>query len=133
MSQSDGRVVSNFITQALRGDSITIYGDGTQTRSFCYVEDLISGITSLFFKDGLTGPINLGNPAPVTMLELAEEIKELVGSRSSIRFEPLPGDDPREREPDITLAKEKLGWEPTIDRKAGLINTIEYFREVIRP
>jgi UDP-glucuronate decarboxylase len=133
MSQSDGRVVSNFITQALRGDSITIYGDGTQTRSFCYVDDLISGITSLFFKDGLTGPINLGNPAPVTMLELAEEIKGLIGSRSSIRFEPLPGDDPREREPDITLAKEKLGWEPTIGRKAGLINTIEYFREVIRP
>ena len=130
MSQNDGRVVSNFITQALRNDSITIYGDGTQTRSFCYVDDLILGLYGLFFSEGLTGPINLGNPEPITMGNLALEIKQLVGSQSTIEFQPLPGDDPREREPDITLAKQHLGWVPTVDRKTGLLNTIDYFREI---
>ena len=130
MSQNDGRVVSNFITQALRNDSITIYGDGTQTRSFCYVDDLISGLYALFFSEGLTGPINLGNPEPITMVELAQEIKRLVGSESTIQFQPLPGDDPREREPDITLAIQQLGWTPSVNRKTGLLNTIEYFRPI---
>jgi UDP-glucuronate decarboxylase len=131
MSASDGRVVSNFITQALRDQPITIFGDGKQTRSFCYVDDLISGIIKLFFADNPQGPINLGNPEPIDMASLAGEIISLTKSNSSISFKPLPQDDPEDRLPDITKAKEILGWSPSIDRETGLKKTIEYFRVTI--
>ncbi len=131
MSASDGRVVSNFITQALRDQPITIFGDGKQTRSFCYVDDLISGIIKLFFADNPQGPINLGNPEPIDMASLAGEIVGLTNSNSPISFKPLPQDDPVDRLPDITKAKEILGWLPFVDRETGLKKTIEYFRSTI--
>jgi UDP-glucuronate decarboxylase len=133
MHPHDGRVVSNFIMQALRGEDITIYGDGKQTRSFCYVSDLIEGwIRLMASPDDVTGPINIGNPGEFTMLELAENIIDLTGSTSKLIFEPLPADDPKQRQPDITLAKEKLGWEPTVPLRKGLAHTIEYFDGLLK-
>lgn len=133
MDPYDGRVVSNFIVQALRGEDITIYGDGKQTRSFCYVDDLIEGMIRLMgSRDGFTGPINIGNPNEFTMLELAEKVIEITGSESKLTFRPLPQDDPMQRQPDITLAKKELGWEPTVALDQGLVKTIDYFRRVIR-
>jgi UDP-glucuronate decarboxylase len=130
MHPNDGRVVSNFIVQALRGEPITIYGDGSQTRSFCYVDDLIEGMIRLMESPAeLTGPVNLGNPGEFTMLELAEKVVRLVGGPSRLTFMPLPQDDPRQRQPDITLAKEQLGWQPTVSFEDGLKETIRYFRE----
>jgi UDP-glucuronate decarboxylase len=128
MSANDGRVVSNFIVQALRGDPITVYGDGTQTRSFCYVDDLIDGFIKLFFKEGVTEPINLGNPEPINMLELANEVIELTRSKSKIEMRELPGDDPKQREPKIDKAKELLDWKPSTNRKDGLKKTVDYFK-----
>ena len=125
---NDGRVVSNFILQALRGEPITIYGDGSQTRSFCYVDDMVDGLIKLMNSpDDMTGSINLGNPEEITILELADKIIKLAASRSEIIFKPLPADDPRQRKPDITLAKEKLGWSPWTSLKDGLEKTIAYF------
>ena len=133
MHPNDGRVVSNFIMQALRGENITIYGDGKQTRSFCYVSDLIEGwIRLMASPDEVTGPINIGNPGEFTMIELAENVIELTGSKSKLVFEPLPADDPKQRKPDITLAKEKLGWEPTVPLREGLAKTIEYFDGLLK-
>ena len=132
MHPNDGRVVSNFIVQALRGEDITIYGTGQQTRSFCYVDDLIEAF--LRFMDtpqDITGPINLGNPGEFTMLELAEKIIHLTGSRSKLVFQPLPQDDPRQRQPDITLARQTLEWEPQVSLEDGLKETIAYFRKII--
>ena len=130
MHPNDGRVVSNFIMQALRSEPITIYGVGSQTRSFCYVDDLIEGFIRLMSSpDDFTGPVNLGNPVEFSVLELAQKVIELTGSESKIVFKPLPEDDPSQRKPDITLAKEKLGWEPSVMLEEGLKNTIEYFRE----
>ena len=129
MHPNDGRVVSNFIMQALRGDPITLYGDGSQTRSFCYVDDLIDGFLLLMDSgDDFTGPVNLGNPVEFTIKELAEKVVELTNSKSELIFNPLPPDDPRQRQPDITLAKETLGWKPEITLEQGLIKTIEYFK-----
>ena len=131
MHPNDGRVVSSFIMQALRGDDITIFGDGRQTRSFCYVDDLIEGFIRLMdTPEGVTGPINLGNPVEFTMLELAEEILKQTGSRSKLVFKPLPQDDPMQRRPDISLAREKLEWEPTVPLREGLARTIDYFRGI---
>ena len=133
MHPNDGRVVSNFIVQALRNQPITLYGDGTQTRSFCYVDDLIDGFVRLMESpDDLVGPINLGNPGEFTMIELAEAIRDLTGSRSQLVHEPLPPDDPRQRQPDIALAREQLGWEPTIALRDGLKPTIAYFERLLR-
>jgi len=130
MDPADGRVVSNFIVQALRGENITIYGTGEQTRSFCYVDDLIEGMVSLMNTDhAVTGPINIGNPGEFTMLELAQHVLEITGSPSKIEFLPLPSDDPRQRQPDITIARRELGWEPTVPLAAGLVRTIDYFRD----
>ncbi|CAA7620974.1 UDP-glucuronic acid decarboxylase family protein [Magnetospirillum sp. SS-4] len=130
MHPNDGRVVSNFIVQALEGRPITMYGDGSQTRSFCYVDDLIEGFVRLMGSpDDVTGPINLGNPGEFTMLELAETVLRLTKSASKLEFLPLPADDPRQRQPDIALAGEKLGWGPTIPLEQGLERTIAYFRE----
>jgi UDP-glucuronate decarboxylase len=127
MAADDGRVVTNFITQALRSDPITIYGDGNQTRSFCYVDDLIEGLVRLMTNDsGITGPVNLGNPQEMTMLELASVVIELTNSSSSIVHQPLPEDDPRQRKPDISLAQQLLGWNPKIDLRTGVHNTINY-------
>ena len=132
MHPNDGRVVSNFIVQALRGEDITLYGDGQQTRSFCYVSDLVDGLIRLMNSDDeVTGPINLGNPGEFSMLQLAEKVLELTGSSSKIVHKPLPQDDPRQRRPDITKAKGSLGWEPTIKLAEGLRPTIEYFRNEI--
>ncbi len=132
MDPYDGRVVSNFIVQALKGEDITIYGDGRQTRSFCYVDDLIEGMIRLMnSRDGFTGPVNIGNPGEFTMIELAEKIIAVTGSKSKITFHPLPQDDPMQRQPDITLAKKELGWEPTIPLDEGLVKTVDYFRKVI--
>lgn len=129
MSAYDGRVVSNFIVQALKGEDITIYGDGKQTRSFCYVDDLIDGMIKMMeSRDGFTGPVNIGNPQEFTMLELAEKVISLAGSDSKIVFKPLPQDDPMQRQPVIDLARKELSWEPTVDLDEGLIRTIEYFR-----
>jgi len=129
MHPNDGRVVSNFIVQALRGEDITIYGDGQQTRSFCYVDDLVRGLMALMGSDSaVTGPINLGNPGEFTMLELAEQVIALTGTRSKIVFQPLPQDDPRQRKPDITKARDILGWEPKVPLEDGLQRTIEEFR-----
>jgi UDP-glucuronate decarboxylase len=128
MHPNDGRVVSNFIVQALRGELITIYGDGLQTRSFCFVSDLIEGMVRLMDTEGLTGPVNIGNPGEFSILELAEKVIALTGSKSKIVRRPLPSDDPKQRQPDITLAKAKLGWEPTIKLEDGLKKTIEYFK-----
>ena len=132
MHPNDGRVVSNFIVQALRNQPITLYGDGTQTRSFCYVDDLIAGFVRLMASpDDLTGPVNLGNPGEFTMIELAETVKDLTGSRSPLVQAPLPQDDPRQRQPDITLAREALGWEPKVALRAGLKPTIAYFEGLL--
>jgi UDP-glucuronate decarboxylase len=129
MYPNDGRVVSNFIMQALRGEDITVFGNGSQTRSFCYVDDLIDGFVRLMGSpDDLTGPVNLGNPDEFTILELAEAVIRLTGSESRIDFRPLPEDDPRQRQPDISLAKKRLGWSPLIKLENGLNKTIEYFR-----
>jgi UDP-glucuronate decarboxylase len=131
MHPADGRVVSNFIMQALRGEDITIYGEGTQTRSFCYVDDLIKGLMMLMdSRDGFTGPVNIGNPVEFTMLELAELILELTGSRSKLVRQPLPSDDPTQRRPDISLAKQELNWEPSVALRDGLRPTIDYFRQL---
>ena len=127
MAVNDGRVVSNFIVQALRNEPITIYGDGTQTRSFCYVSDLLAGMWRLMNTEGLTGPVNIGNPNEFTIRELAELVVSLTGSRSAIVHQALPQDDPLQRQPDIALAKDKLGWEPTVTLKQGLAPTIEHF------
>jgi UDP-glucuronate decarboxylase len=133
MHPNDGRVVSNFIVQALKGEPITIYGDGQQTRSFCYVSDLIEGFVRLMDTDEcITGPINLGNPGEFTMRELAEQVLDLVGSKSTLEFRPLPADDPRQRKPDITQAEEKLGWQPTVPLKEGLQKTIDYFDQLLK-
>jgi UDP-glucuronate decarboxylase len=129
MHPNDGRVVSNFIVQALKGEDITIYGDGSQTRSFCYVDDLIQAMTRMMdTPDEFTGPINIGNPQEFTIRELAEHIIRLTGSRSRLSFKPLPADDPKQRRPDISLAQEVLGWSPTIELAEGLERTIRYFR-----
>ncbi|MGE5515519.1 MAG: UDP-glucuronic acid decarboxylase family protein [Bacteroidota bacterium] len=132
MHPDDGRVVSNFIVQALEGRDITIYGDGSQTRSFCYCDDLVEGFIRLMASpDTVTGPINLGNPGEFTMLQLAETVLRLVGSKSKLVFLPLPADDPRQRQPDISKARELLGWQPTIALEAGLQRTIDYFKAKI--
>ncbi|WP_113409598.1 UDP-glucuronic acid decarboxylase family protein [Hyphomicrobiales bacterium] len=132
MRPDDGRVVSNFIVQALQNKPITVYGSGQQTRSFCYVDDLIDGLVRLMrTKDEITGPINLGNPAEFTMLELANLAIELTGSRSVIKYLPLPADDPRQRQPDIGVASRELGWKPKVQLKAGLGKTIAYFEELL--
>ncbi|PHR49471.1 UDP-glucuronic acid decarboxylase family protein [Cycloclasticus sp.] len=129
MQPDDGRVVSNFIIQALGNKDITIYGDGEQTRSFCYVSDLVDGIVRMMNSpQGFTGPINLGNPTEYTMLELAETILKLTNSKSNIVFRPLPSDDPRQRKPSIDLAKQNLDWQPSVNLEEGLINTIRYFK-----
>jgi UDP-glucuronate decarboxylase len=129
MLPDDGRVVSNFIMQALRGEDLTIYGDGTQTRSFCYVDDLIEGFVRLMNAPDLTGPVNLGNPGEFTMLELAKKILSKVGGSSGLTFHDLPGDDPLQRQPDITLARTALEWEPKVALDEGLDRAIEYFRK----
>jgi len=133
MNPDDGRVVSNFIVQALKGEDITMFGDGLQTRSFCYVDDLIEGMVRLMnSRDGFTGPVNIGNPGEFTMIELAEKVIELTGSKSKITFQPLPQDDPLQRQPDITLAKKELNnWNPNIKLEDGLKKTIEYFKNII--
>ncbi|OGY57339.1 MAG: NAD-dependent dehydratase [Candidatus Buchananbacteria bacterium RIFCSPLOWO2_02_FULL_46_11b] len=130
MKKDDGRVVSNFIIQALRGDDITIYGSGEQTRSFCYVSDLILGLVKMMDFDGFSGPVNLGNPGEFTVKQLAEMVIEMTGSKSKIVYEPLPADDPKQRRPDIGLAKEKLDWAPKVQLAEGLEKTIAYFRKV---
>jgi UDP-glucuronate decarboxylase len=128
MHRADGRVVSNFIIQALSGQPITLYGDGEQSRSFCYVDDLIDGLIRLMDSDAeITGPINLGNPNEFSMRELAEIVLKKTGSKSPIRFKPLPSDDPRQRQPDIGKARALLGWEPAVELDAGLDRTIAYF------
>jgi len=131
MRPDDGRVVSNFIMQALKGEDITIYGDGMQTRSFQYVDDLIEGMVRMMVSENFTGPVNLGNPGEFTMIELAEIILKMTNSKSKIIFTPLPSDDPKQRKPNITLAKEKLnGWEPKVRLEEGLIETIKYFKSL---
>lgn len=132
MHPNDGRVVSNFIVQALQGEDITIYGDGHQTRSFCYVDDLIDGMVRLMESDpAFTGPVNVGNPTEFTMLELAEQVLMIVGGSSKLVFKPLPQDDPKQRQPNIELAKEKLGWQPKVSLEDGLKETVAYFRALL--
>jgi UDP-glucuronate decarboxylase len=132
MHPNDGRVVSNFIVQALRGDNITIYGDGQQTRSFCYVDDLIEALVRMMNSPiELVGPVNLGNPGEFTVRELAEKVLHFTGSKSKLIFMPLPQDDPKQRQPDITLAREKLGWEPAVSLEDGLKETIAYFKKTL--
>jgi UDP-glucuronate decarboxylase len=131
MHPNDGRVVSNFIVQALRGEPITLYGDGSQTRSFCYVDDLVDGLIRMMANDHTIGPINLGNPVEITVRELAERVVRMTGSTSRIEYQPLPQDDPRKRRPDITRAQTALGWEPQVALEDGLSRTIEYFRTAI--
>lgn len=130
MAKNDGRVVSNFILQALANQNITIYGDGNQTRSFCFVDDLIEGFIRLFFTEDIHVPVNLGNPQPITMNQLATEIVDLIGSESKISFKSLPGDDPKDREPDISRANQLLNWKPEVARSDGLTKTIDYFRNL---
>jgi UDP-glucuronate decarboxylase len=133
MQPDDGRVVSNFIVQALRGEPITVYGKGNQTRSFCYVDDMVDGLVRLMGTDrGFTGPVNLGNPVEFTILELAERIIALTKSKSRIKFKPLPEDDPKQRQPDIGLARKKLKWAPKVKLEDGLKETIRYFRAVLK-
>jgi UDP-glucuronate decarboxylase len=133
MHPNDGRVVSNFIVQALQGDPITIYGDGSQTRSFCYVDDMVEGFVRLMNSaDAFTGPVNLGNPGEFTIKQLAEKVVEMTGSSSPIVFKPLPHDDPKQRKPDITLANDQLGWAPTIALEEGLSKTIAYFDQFLK-
>jgi UDP-glucuronate decarboxylase len=129
MHPNDGRVVSNFVCQAIRGEDLTVYGDGSQTRSFCYVDDLVRGFLTLMEQDKIVGPVNIGNPGEFTMLQLAELTLKLVGGRSKIVHKPLPSDDPKQRRPDISLAREALKWEPTIPLEEGLRHTIAYFRK----
>jgi UDP-glucuronate decarboxylase len=129
MLPDDGRVVSNFIVQALKGEDITVYGDGSQTRSFCYVDDLIDGMVRMMGSESFTGPVNLGNPEEFTILALAKKIIAMTGSRSKIVFMPLPSDDPTQRQPDIGLAKQKLGWQPKVTLDEGFKTTIDYFRK----
>jgi UDP-glucuronate decarboxylase len=132
MHPNDGRVASNFIMQALKGDDLTVFGDGSQTRSFCYVDDMIDGLIKLMYSpDDFTGPVNLGNPSEFSILELADILIKLTESKSRITFKPLPQDDPMQRKPDISLAREKLGWELHIGLKEGLIKTIDYFKSLI--
>jgi UDP-glucuronate decarboxylase len=132
MAADDGRVVSNFIVQALRGEDLTVYGDGTQTRSFCYADDLVEGFIRLMnADDNVVGPINLGNPGEFTMIELAEKVLRLTGSKSKLIHMPLPQDDPKQRRPDITKAKQYLNWEPTVPLEQGLVRTIAYFKEAL--
>lgn len=132
MHPTDGRVVSNFIVQALKNQPITVYGDGRQTRSFCYVDDLINGLIKLMnTPDDFTGPVNIGNPGEFTMIELAELVIKLSGSKSKLVFNPLPPDDPKQRKPDIELANKVLGWQPTVKLEDGLRKTIDYFRKVV--
>lgn len=132
MHPNDGRVVSNFIVQALKGEDITIYGDGSQTRSFCYVDDLIEGFVRMMESEaGFTGPINLGNPTEFSMRELAEKVVLLTGSKSKLVFKPLPEDDPKQRQPDISLANSKLDWVPHVNLDDGLKETIDYFRRIL--
>jgi UDP-glucuronate decarboxylase len=131
MSPDDGRVVSNFIVQALTGQPITIYGDGMQTRSFCYVDDLVNGLVKFMNEGDFPGPLNLGNPGEFTMLDLAQKVISIAGTTTKIEFKPLPQDDPKQRRPDITLAKQKLGWEPKVSLDEGLAKTIEYFKSVL--
>jgi UDP-glucuronate decarboxylase len=133
MHPNDGRVVSNFIIQALTGEPITIYGEGNQTRSFCYVDDLIEGFIRLMGRsDSVTGPMNLGNPEEFTIRELAEQVIEITGAKSEMVFRPLPQDDPMQRCPDISFAKAELGWEPTIRLREGLTRTIDYFDRLLK-
>ncbi|MDR1167664.1 MAG: SDR family oxidoreductase [Heliobacteriaceae bacterium] len=132
MAQNDGRVVSNFIVQALKGEDITIYGDGSQTRSFCYVDDLVRGMISLMNKENFTGPVNAGNDAEYTILQFAGMIKELTNSGSKIVHRPLPSDDPCKRRPDLTLAKKELNYEPAVQIREGLMKTIEYFKSIMQ-
>jgi UDP-glucuronate decarboxylase len=133
MHPFDGRVVSNFILQALQNKPLTVYGDGSQSRSFCYVDDLIDGFLRLMHSgDDFSGPVNLGNPVEFTMIELAEQVQDLTNSKSEIKFEPLPEDDPRQRQPDITLAREKLGWEPKVPLREGLEKSIGYFSDLLK-
>ena len=132
MHPNDGRVVSNFIIQALKGEDITIYGDGSQSRSFCYVDELIDGFIRLMATDDFTGPVNLGNPVEFTIKELAETIIQMTNSKSKLSLNPLPQDDPKQRQPDITLAKKELNWEPKIKLEEGLIKTIAYFEDLIK-
>ncbi len=131
MAPDDGRVVSNFIVQAIKGNPLTVYGDGSQTRSFCYVSDLVEGLVKLFFKDSIHEPINLGNPTPINMQELAQEIIALTGSNSEIKYRELPKDDPKQREPNIGKAQSLLEWTPKIGRSEGLKKTVEYFKSAI--
>ena len=132
MAENDGRVVSNFIVQALKNQDITIYGDGTQTRSFCYVDDLVRGMISLMNTEDFIGPVNVGNDGEYTILDLAKMIIELTNSNSKIVFKPLPSDDPCQRKPDLSLAREKLNYEPTVNVRDGLLKTIEYFEKTIK-
>ena len=133
MHPNDGRVVSNFIVQALKGQDITIYGNGQQTRSFCYVDDLVEAMMRMMAsRDGFAGPVNIGNPVEMTMLELAENVLRLTGSKAKLIFKPLPQDDPKQRQPDITLAKKELGWEPKVTLADGLKETIAYFKTVVQ-
>jgi len=132
MLADDGRVVSNFIVQALQGQDITVYGEGQQTRSFCYVDDLIEGFVRLMNQEQVVGPMNIGNPGEFTILELAQKVIELTGSKSQIVYRPMPEDDPKQRKPDITQAKAVLGWEPKVQLEAGLKQTIEYFAKQLR-
>jgi dTDP-glucose 4,6-dehydratase len=130
MRLDDGRALPTFMSQALRGEDVTVYGDGSQTRSFCYVDDLVEGIYRLLLSD-YTMPVNIGNPAEITLLQFAEEVIALTGSKSKIVFEALPQDDPKQRQPNITKAREILGWEPKVDRHEGLKRTLEYFKQHI--
>ncbi len=133
MHPHDGRVVSNFIVQALKGENITVYGDGQQTRSFQYIDDLVEGMVRMMASgDDFIGPVNIGNPGEFTILELAEKVIEMTGSKSKIIYEPLPSDDPMQRKPNISLAKEKLDWEPKIPLEKGLVKTIEYFDQLLK-
>jgi len=133
MRSDGGRVVSNFIVSALNGEPLTVFGDGSQTRSFCYVDDLVDGLVKLMAtRDEVTGPINIGNPNEFTMTELAELVSEIVGSSAGVEYRPLPADDPTQRQPDISLARSTLGWQPTIKLREGLGATVEYFRTLIK-
>jgi UDP-glucuronate decarboxylase len=131
MLPDDGRVVSNFIVQALKGQDLTIYGDGTQTRSFCYVDDLIEGFVRLMNHPTCTGPVHIGNPGEFTMLELAQKVIELTKSKSNLVFKSLPQDDPKQRQPDISLAKKELDWHPSVELEEGLTKTITYFKDLV--
>ena len=132
MHPNDGRVVSNFIVQALNGEDITVYGEGSQTRSFCYVSDLIDALVRLMAtEDSFSGPVNIGNPIEFTIRELAEKVIELTGSRSRLVYEALPADDPQQRQPDISLARATFDWQPSIELNEGLEQTIDYFRQLL--